>query len=471
MAYPVFASNVKSSRSTSDTSHTVRLPSSINLNELILVAFAVDGLTNDITWDNTTVGTWTTLIANGGFGSQTWQIHYKVADGTEDDANLVITTANTGDFAAVAFRITGTATSSMLQNTAINSGSNNAPNSLVITPSWDSTTTNTTIMSIMMIGGTASESVTAYPAGYTANDSINSGDASSSVLIGWGLKEITTASEDPGAFTHSGAARSWDARTIAIKSLPEGFGTIYNVGGENNYVTTGQIGVIANGTSLGTGTSARINVGSRSITMNTYSADATAPTFNVPALSHFITNNIKFVGNADFQILNVTNTIIANTTISIRPESDYETHNVSNIANASDSYCIYNGQSPAIAINDQFLYDTGTTVNIDILGYPELFSGTLSFNYYVFDASDETWGSFGSYSAGTSGTTVVRFYSNNSLQAAQFLETGVYSGPATVMRIYSNSSLQMGTIVEQPGATNMRLYANGTLVAAQFIEV
>ena len=78
----------------------------------------------------------------------------------------------------------------------------------------------------------------------------------------------------------------------------------------------------------------------------------------------------------------------------------------STIASAGDAANLYNGHSPAIAVGDQFAHDTvtdtyGWTVTVDSDGFPSFASSgdkrTDNFDFYVFDATDETWGTVGTY--------------------------------------------------------------------------
>lgn len=95
------------------------------------------------------------------------------------------------------------------------------------------------------------------------------------------------------------------------------------------------------------------------------------------------------------------------------PPSGWSVHNVTDISQASDADCIYNGASPAYAVGDQLVYDTtsttyGWTVSIDSQGFPSLASSgdnrTDTFSYYAWDDTDNTWSSVGAYEITTTPT-------------------------------------------------------------------
>ena len=67
-------------------------------------------------------------------------------------------------------------------------------------------------------------------------------------------------------------------------------------------IVPGQTGVVATGTGLSSGASARfVDTNGNSIAMTNYSAHATVPTFDVPSLATVLAAGIKF-GSGDFEI-------------------------------------------------------------------------------------------------------------------------------------------------------------------------
>lgn len=76
--------------------------------------------------------------------------------------------------------------------------------------------------------------------------------------------------------------------------------------------------------------------------------------------------------------------------------SGWQVHDVTDISQAADEGCLYYGLSPAVVVGDQILLSD--TVTIDSQGFLEFSPGVTSINYYVFDETDDTWGTMGTFS-------------------------------------------------------------------------
>ena len=76
----------------------------------------------------------------------------------------------------------------------------------------------------------------------------------------------------------------------------------------------------------------------------------------------------------------------------------WQIHDVTDISQASDEGCLYYSLDPAVATGDQILLSS--TVTIDSQGFLEFPGGVTSINYYVFDETDDTWGTMGVFSVG-----------------------------------------------------------------------
>lgn len=128
---------------------------------------------------------------------------------------------NSNDVAFNAHNLTLPASiSSGIAVSSVVSGSTLTPDPPSLTPSWGSNKniwfavdwygdSNTTF------GGLTSD----YPANYTLNQLFEkNGGGSTGMLLAIAARMLTAASDDPGVFTHTGAAKGCDAQTIAVKS-------------------------------------------------------------------------------------------------------------------------------------------------------------------------------------------------------------------------------------------------------------
>lgn len=97
---------------------------------------------------------------------------------------------------------------------------------------------------------------------------------------------------------------------------------------------------------------------------------------------------------------------LASKAITVSPPAGYAVHNVTDISQASDQGTLYYGQSPAVAVGDQILFQSTTTtygwsVSVDTQGFVTVSSSgderSDSFGYYAYDATDETWGTAGTW--------------------------------------------------------------------------
>lgn len=214
----------------------------------------------------------------------------------------------------------------------------------------------------------------------------------------------TAASNSHATLTGTSALpSSWDegtninyryavyAETEAVPAGP----TLTDVDTDETIVP-GQTGVVATGTNLSSGASARwVDANANVLTMTNYSAHATAPTFDVPSLATTLAAGVKF-GSGTFEIRDSGNSLVASIAVTLDAPSGWQIHDVTDISQAADEGCLYYGLSPAVAVGDQILLSD--TVTIDSQGFLEFPPGVTSINYYVFDETDDTWGTMGTFS-------------------------------------------------------------------------
>lgn len=166
---------------------------------------------------------------------------------------------------------------------------------------------------------------------------------------------------------------------------------VLTVGGERT-ISVNQQNVYANGAGLSGQTKFLIVGGTRELNCSIDSTSTSNIIFDVPDLSSTLTANIGF-GKVFFKVNTLP--VIQGT---LNPPTGYNYHVVTDVSEASNTYCIYNGQSPAIAVGDQILYDNSEFVVINNKGFPSLSNNKTSFVYYIWDSSDETWGVAGAFS-------------------------------------------------------------------------
>ncbi len=170
-------------------------------------------------------------------------------------------------------------------------------------------------------------------------------------------------------------------------------------------ITAGQASVAYTGTGLTNADGLMVQTGTKEAAATSFSAtNATSGTFTAPTAAAIRTAGVKF-GSCTFSIEDG-GVALATLAGTINPSSGLTVHNVSDISQAADTGCIYYGQSPSVAVGDQILFASTTTSNgwavtIDAQGFVTVDSAGNSsqdsFTYYIFDATDESWGTAGTW--------------------------------------------------------------------------
>lgn len=222
MTFPVLesASTVATANSTAGTSHNVNLPATVNAGDLLIAVFqtSLPASATTVTWDNSTAGVWSNLYDLDTSSLDSHQTcKYKIADGTEDSATLVLTTSQSVGSEAVVFRVSGwhgTTPPEVATVNTINGVSHDPPS---LTPSWGAADT----LWLALAGEEgATRSYSAFPTSYTNTRSDQTGSGSGGV-IGSAWRSLNAASEDPATFTSSASNRCITA-TIAIRPAAGG---------------------------------------------------------------------------------------------------------------------------------------------------------------------------------------------------------------------------------------------------------
>jgi hypothetical protein len=192
-----------------DTEHTVNLPSGIELGDLLLVIFGVDGAPT-ITFPEG----WTQLFEEA-YGTQNkLKVCYRVADG-EEGSSITVTTSISKRSAHTSYRITGYSGTPECGTAAKGTGTTPDPPSL--NPSWGAKDT----LWLAIEGNDGDNHATAYPANYTDGRADYVEFYGAGTGVGSARRELNASSEDPGTFTISGWD-SWIANTVAIQPAAGG---------------------------------------------------------------------------------------------------------------------------------------------------------------------------------------------------------------------------------------------------------
>lgn len=189
--------------------------------------------------------------------------------------------------------------------------------------------------------------------------------------------------------------------------------------GSSNTVFANSSNTVLSGTSLENAVFAKITSGTREVLMVDYVANSTAPYFISPSLSDVIASGVKFSSTANLKLLDAQSNVVAWRIVTLSPQTGNSVHNVTDVSQNTDSGSLYYGQSPAVEVGDQILYDSRSAnsynVSIDSQGFITIDSSVDandSFNYRIWEAGSEVWGTSGTYSfLGAGGT--VQYISKN----------------------------------------------------------
>lgn len=212
MASPVDAGRAATNVSTAATPWTITLPASVAAGDL-LICF-IRGSTNTIS----SFTGWTQLAIDSSDASDDQTaIYYRWSDGA--DPVSLAWVANTKG-AAITWRITGAANPATqapeVSAVAVGTTTANTCNPNAVTPTGGSKD-----YLFLAMGGEDQETgaFTAAPTNYINLQAANSGTgglATTNVLMGGASRQLTAASDDPGAFTHAAAGNGWTAFTVAV---------------------------------------------------------------------------------------------------------------------------------------------------------------------------------------------------------------------------------------------------------------
>jgi len=199
MAAPTIESQASSTGALSN-SHDINYPTDISSGDLIVTFFTYNSSATI-----TTPPSGFTQLLNTTSGLGKLACYYKVADGTETGTVSVGFSGNSR-FCAFTYRISGAGT--IEGSTATGSSVNPNP------PSLTHSSGAGDYLAIAVegnIGGLSTATISAYPSGYT-----NTGQVKIAYTqLGYSNKDVTSDTENPGAFTLS-ASIDWIGATVMI---------------------------------------------------------------------------------------------------------------------------------------------------------------------------------------------------------------------------------------------------------------
>lgn len=218
MASPVDAARATTNITSSAGTHVINLPGSIAAGDL-LVMYLRSASTLVLTTPPTD---WVKLIDadNSDASDDTTWILYKWATGSEGATVSVVYDAGSARGCAICWRITGAENPSTqppeTSTVAVGTTTANTANPTTVTPTGGSK--DYLFLAVASQDGEAG-AYTASPTNYSTISAANSGTfqgTTTNVQMGGGSRQLTAASEDPGAFTHAAAVTGWSAFAVAI---------------------------------------------------------------------------------------------------------------------------------------------------------------------------------------------------------------------------------------------------------------
>lgn len=201
--YPTVLSVTATELTSATTQHLVNMPAAVSTGNLLLAV-----ITNDGSATITTPTDWTEEYTNS-TAALTAYVFSKISDGTEGGTTVDFVTSATEQLSAHVFRISNWSGSLTNINALATTGSANPPN---LTSGFGAVPT------LWIVSGHNSSTTTidAAPTNYTNFLWTASTLSTTGASLATARRELTAASEDPGAFTITGAATSVISTTIAV---------------------------------------------------------------------------------------------------------------------------------------------------------------------------------------------------------------------------------------------------------------
>jgi hypothetical protein len=181
---------------------TTTMPATVNVDDLLILFVHRCAGTGG---PSASLSGWTLLDS-----ATPYAIYYKWAAGTEDGSSVTIGSTGSPTLFCTVLRITGADRSKNPEISTVASGNNSTPDPPFINASWPDANN----LFVAVVGSDDNLSVSAYPSGYTLYQSSNVATTGAAAVAA--KTSLSSASENPGAFTLSGA-NNWYGFTLAVK--------------------------------------------------------------------------------------------------------------------------------------------------------------------------------------------------------------------------------------------------------------
>jgi hypothetical protein len=212
MTFPVVAATNNSETSAS-TSHVFNLPAGIvsgNLLLAIISAGAAVSFTKPAGWEE--------IVDDDAVTPVTVWIGYRIADGLEG-ATATATSSGSANSAHVSYRITGAHASAAPEaGTVFYNATSTSPDPPSVTASWGGLDN---LFIVALAQQRANKAISAWPANYTGSQvhRQHSGGGGSDGAAAFATRDLTAASDDPGAFTVDGPGDDVKALTLVVRPV------------------------------------------------------------------------------------------------------------------------------------------------------------------------------------------------------------------------------------------------------------
>jgi hypothetical protein len=397
--------------STSATTHslTINKPTGTAIGDVLLVLISGaedDGTSRPLSQEVSFSGF--TKVTEAGIFSTTrtrrsWVYVKPITSSSEPSSYTFTVTYSSGgvmNMAGIAARFSGIDLLSPVN--ANSSFDGDTPANTTIT--FNSVTTTAANTMLAMMGYVRRNLTTTFNDGTKITDVSQAGTATAgggiTSFMGYLVQDPIQASGNKTATYSGGTARENDALIVALNPASNG---IYVVGQSNNTIYANSSNVTILGSGLGSGAYAKLVYANQEILMVDYVANSTQPYFFSPSLADVFASRIQFTDSANLQILNAQSGIVATKIVSFQPPTTKTVHNVTDISEILNDGSIYYGQSPAITVNDQIVFDSKSSltynVSLDSQGFITIDSlntdANDSFTYRVYESTAQVWGTEG----------------------------------------------------------------------------
>lgn len=205
--FPIVSGTASSAESNIVSSHTVALPSGIEIGDLLMVFWTDNNTAATITPPQGWTQSYSIL-----YGSRVHAMWFKIADGSEG-ANITVTSSANIRSAHTSYRISKGSYSNLPIASTPAQASSTTPNPPALNPGWGALNT----LWIASSHSAGANDPVSPPSDYTNIVSGYTGTiGAANARMATAHRELNTSSEDPGTFTLS-SGRVWSANTVAIR--------------------------------------------------------------------------------------------------------------------------------------------------------------------------------------------------------------------------------------------------------------